>query len=258
MLDPSSTESAGVSRIVKFKCDMCKIGYAKYRCPGCSLRTCCLPCVNLHKQEFNCTGVRNKTKFVSLAQFDDMTLLSDYRFLEETARAVDNSQRYHMPRGNPNSFSYWKHKLVKACYHRNIRLMVMPSGFQRRTNNTTFLKGKNIFWCVEWIFYGNMKFKDARVPEETSLQTAVQRYFDPESSELEISSKLTSYCEAGIQGSVPLLKKEGMSKPKYVRLDWTKSLTENLRGNTVIEFPTIHIALLNRISQYDIIEETTN
>ena len=54
----------------------CKLNPAKYTCPGCSVRSCSLPCVKAHKQHTACTGKRQQTQFVPLSQFDDNLLKS--------------------------------------------------------------------------------------------------------------------------------------------------------------------------------------
>ena len=57
-------------------CGECKLKPWKYKCPGCSIRSCGLPCVKAHKQRTGCTGKRKVTDFVTLSHFDDSLLLS--------------------------------------------------------------------------------------------------------------------------------------------------------------------------------------
>lgn len=75
------------------KCEMCNQNEYKYKCPRCLIKTCSLACCRQHKLEQNCNGERDKTKFVDKEEFDERLLLSDYRFLEEQSRLVDNFQR---------------------------------------------------------------------------------------------------------------------------------------------------------------------
>uniref|UniRef100_H3C6D8 Box C/D snoRNA protein 1 n=1 Tax=Tetraodon nigroviridis TaxID=99883 RepID=H3C6D8_TETNG len=74
-------------------CSVCGLHEAKYKCPGCLVHSCSLPCVKKHKADSSCSGIRNKTAFVALSQFDEMALLSDYRFLEDTGRFADGATR---------------------------------------------------------------------------------------------------------------------------------------------------------------------
>ncbi|RWW24342.1 hypothetical protein GW17_00011373 [Ensete ventricosum] len=57
-------------------CEECGSNPWKYRCPGCSILTCSLPCVKSHKERTSCTGKRNRTEFVRLSHFDDKLLIS--------------------------------------------------------------------------------------------------------------------------------------------------------------------------------------
>ena len=58
------------------KCQQCNRVEAKYNCPQCEIKTCCLNCVNQHKKERECSGVRIKTAYKSLSEFTDLDLLS--------------------------------------------------------------------------------------------------------------------------------------------------------------------------------------
>lgn len=57
-------------------CEQCSEVEAKYTCPQCEIKTCCLNCVNQHKKENSCSGVRVKTAYKSKADFTDLDLLS--------------------------------------------------------------------------------------------------------------------------------------------------------------------------------------
>lgn len=57
-------------------CEVCGATKAKYTCPKCEVRTCSLVCVNLHKKELDCDGIRDKTKFIPITSFADLDLLS--------------------------------------------------------------------------------------------------------------------------------------------------------------------------------------
>ncbi|KAJ7400970.1 zinc finger HIT-type containing 6 [Pitangus sulphuratus] len=53
-----------------------------------------LLCVKKHKLALSCNGVRDKTAFVSVNEFTDLNLLSDYRFLEDVSRTADAAARH--------------------------------------------------------------------------------------------------------------------------------------------------------------------
>lgn len=68
---------------------MCGATNAKYTCPKCEVKTCTLKCVNIHKKELECDGIRDKTRYVPLSKFTNLDLLSDYRLLEDATRTVE-------------------------------------------------------------------------------------------------------------------------------------------------------------------------
>jgi hypothetical protein len=58
------------------KCEVCNDQKAKYTCPRCELKTCCLRCINSHKKELGCTGQRNKVAYKGISEFTNLDLLS--------------------------------------------------------------------------------------------------------------------------------------------------------------------------------------
>lgn len=80
------------------ECSQCVERPYKYRCPACDTRTCSLACSKAHKQHTGCTGKRSRTEMVTLSDFTERQLLSDYKFLEEAARLNDVAQRSEVPR----------------------------------------------------------------------------------------------------------------------------------------------------------------
>lgn len=67
--DPSA---AGSNKL----CQECEQNEFKYKCPGCGVRSCGLGCVKAHKERTGCTGKRDRTVFVPLAEFCDNVLVS--------------------------------------------------------------------------------------------------------------------------------------------------------------------------------------
>ncbi|KAI9228241.1 MAG: hypothetical protein DHS80DRAFT_1318, partial [Piptocephalis tieghemiana] len=50
-------------------CEVCKDQEAKYTCPGCGVRTCCLACSKAHKEQNGCSGQRVRTGYVPRTQY---------------------------------------------------------------------------------------------------------------------------------------------------------------------------------------------
>lgn len=57
-------------------CEQCGAAASKYRCPGCSRRSCSLACVNAHKAQHGCSGKRDRTAYVPLKEFGDREVMS--------------------------------------------------------------------------------------------------------------------------------------------------------------------------------------
>ena len=62
---------------------------SKYKCPRCEMRSCSLACVQRHKVEADCDGVRDRLKYLPLNNFSDMDVVSDFRLLEQVTQQVD-------------------------------------------------------------------------------------------------------------------------------------------------------------------------
>lgn len=69
-------------------CAVCNHRYSIYTCPGCSTRTCSLPCSTTHKSSTRCTGQRDKVAYVPMNKYGWGTMMDDYVFLEDVGRRV--------------------------------------------------------------------------------------------------------------------------------------------------------------------------
>lgn len=257
---------------------------AKYTCPKCEVRTCSLVCVNLHKKELDCDGIRDKAKFIPLTSFADLDLLSDYRFLEQVGRLIDtkkrNPERRYMRQSNlrQNNLPVHLHKLRCAASYRKVSLLFMPQIFNRHKENTTFFNWKTneLFWRIEWIFpqAQNIKWIVERTLDNIRLSTLMEQVLDPVSSEnesdieklnikLALADKLQFYRAAGLTSIKVLLKAEKVKKAhsKFYELDLTLTLRENLENKAIVEFPTLYVIMKDHSNMYEIIdtdEETSD
>ncbi|XP_003699904.3 box C/D snoRNA protein 1 [Megachile rotundata] len=254
-------------------CEVCGANKAKYTCPKCEVRTCCLQCVNIHKKELECDGIRDKTKFIPLKSFTDLDVLSDYRLLEEVGRTVDQLKRDPSKKyTRQNNLPLHLAKLRTAAFKRTINLQFMPQNFSRHQNNTTFLNWKtnDLYWRIEWIFpqAEHTKWVTERALETTRLSILIEEILNPINSlkdkndveelnlKMRLNDRLQYYQAAGLTGIKVLLKAERIIKSdlKFYELDVTCSLQENLENKTIIEFPTIYIILKDHSSTYEIID----
>lgn len=66
----------------------------KYRCPGCSARTCSLPCYKRHQQWAQCSGQRDPTKFVKKSQLATPAGIDhDFNFLTGIERGIEKAEK---------------------------------------------------------------------------------------------------------------------------------------------------------------------
>lgn len=157
--DMHAEEEAGPSATIQPPmCQICLLAPSKYKCPGCDMRTCSLSCVKAHKEpkggSSGCNGKRDRLKFVSLENFDDRQLLSDYQLLEEVKR-VDDVARRCLPPFPRAQLPPALQSLVYQANKRRVDLRLMAPGMSRRVNNTTRFNGQDqkLSWRVEWHFY---------------------------------------------------------------------------------------------------------
>lgn len=155
----------------------------------------------------------------------------DYNFLTQLDRTLavkrqDSRQNKVMKRQRVNNGDGQGVK-------RGVNVKYLPKGMQRSNQNKSGWdkKRETFVWSVEFqLMNGNGElletFHSLRVPEETPLKDAIH---------LKIKERM---------GDVPLwcfLRKVdcSASRPVVKKLDMDKVLADELRGETVIEFPTI-------------------
>ncbi|KMZ09490.1 box C/D snoRNA protein 1 isoform X1 [Drosophila simulans] len=256
MADETSTKTR-IQRTMRLgMCEVCAAKEACYACPKCEVKTCSLPCVQIHKKELNCDGQRDRTKFVPLNEMTSREFMSDYCFLEECTRYAENRKSDPCKRftHDQRNLPVTQHRMRMAAKKRNINLRLQLENFSRHKENTTFLNWKlgRFHWRVEWLF--------ANIPCEASLPRNIVRFVDEEcNEELTLSDLVVKYVDlqhetardqrkllanhqtAGIGQLSFWLRAEGVrrSSTRCYLLDSTKTLGENLVGRTIVEFPTI-------------------
>ncbi|OWR48955.1 box C/D snoRNA protein 1 [Danaus plexippus plexippus] len=245
------------------ECEVCGANEAIYTCPKCEVKTCCLDCVRIHKKELECTGIRDRTKFIRMNDFTDTDLLSDYRLLEQCARFV-----YAVKRDEKKKYSridkdlpIHLYKLRMAAMKRGTILQYLTQNFSKHKVNTTRYnyKSNTISWRVEWVFPNveakPLKFVDEKCLESKKLSELIAKYLDPNAAPFEGSKDLVYYKAVGFSGVKVLLKAEKVkgSSKKFFELDTSESLAENLSGKCIVEFPIIFIVLKDHSYNFEII-----
>ncbi|KAI8518397.1 Box C/D snoRNA protein 1 [Branchiostoma belcheri] len=245
------------------KCESCGEDMPKYRCPRCDRLSCSLPCVKKHKSDHGCDGVRDKTAYVPVKEFTERHLLSDYRFLEEVDRRVDNANRDVQAHKRTNN--KFMNLLRSKARQSGVTLKLLPAGFTRRRQNTTQFNRKfqMMNWRVEWSFpLSDLEafYSDKWVPEDTVLKTALEKYVDPEKANPVVRLRLKTYCSRELSHIHLLMKVEERraNSVRYDELDADMTLKENLRGKVVVEFPTILVVLREQMHKYKLVGEEGN
>uniref|UniRef100_A0A8D0HMG7 Box C/D snoRNA protein 1 n=1 Tax=Sphenodon punctatus TaxID=8508 RepID=A0A8D0HMG7_SPHPU len=226
-------------RLRELPCETCSKEEAKYRCPRCMKYSCSLVCVKKHKTALSCNGVREKAAFVSIGEFSDLNLLSDYRFLEDAGRLVEGIARdisLRRPRTN-KCIRFLKNRARKH----NIQLRTLPFGFTKRRENSTFfnIKKRKIFWHLKLMFpHSNAEFTLKRVPDDKILDDILKPYINSEESDPVIRQRLKIYTMSPQSDVQVLMKMESREHSSS-----SKSLRDNLKYKVVIEYPTLHVVL---------------
>ncbi|KAK2150802.1 hypothetical protein LSH36_387g00041 [Paralvinella palmiformis] len=239
------------------RCEMCGENPAKYKCPKCSIRTCSLPCVKHHKTERNCDGIRDKTKFVEVSKFTDIDLLSDYRFLEDAGRKADSANRDNFENRKRNNWQ--RTKLLRHCKRNNIRLMSMPYSMSKRQQNKSRVhyETQSIIWMMEWNFpNAEAKYFDT-FSDKCLLSTCLKKFIDPVESDPVIRHTLKPYVADGTDHVNVFMKVEGLQANciRYYEFDKEKSLSDNLEGKLVVEFPTVYVVLSDKADQFTLLRD---
>ncbi|KAG5848016.1 hypothetical protein ANANG_G00132380 [Anguilla anguilla] len=239
-------------------CGTCGTEEARYRCPGCLKHSCSLPCVKTHKSESGCSGMRDKTAFVPISKFDEMNLLSDYRLLEDTSRLVDSTHRDPLIL-RPRTTKCAK-MLMRNAQRFNLRLKLLPPGFSRRCENSTFFhkKAGQFFWHLKFLFpQSDAVFTERRVPDDRTLQQILSSYVHPTESEPIRRQRLKAYVHAPPDQVKVFMKAENRNPncARYHELDLQKSLRENLRFKVVVEYPEFHVTLRDHCQNYALVTQ---
>jgi len=265
--DEETTRRTFPARARLGRCQTCRQLPAKYTCPRCSTHSCSAPCVQAHKEKSGCSGHRDRTKYVSLAAFTQLDMLSDYRMLEEVNRAKENMERMarDAPALHPKERFFFmpreRRSLAMAVRNarRNVRLLFLPGDLERSLANTSSfdVARRRVLWKLELVFPHSRKVVVHKsLDEMTKLHAVLKTYIQPgramENEDVLANDPFAEYRSAGWGGVRVLLKGEH-AKQRFHAGQWTatrfhelnvkKSLRGNLRGQTVVEHPVIFVTL---------------
>ncbi|KAI9492863.1 hypothetical protein BDB00DRAFT_411451 [Zychaea mexicana] len=246
-------------------CQICGINSHKYTCPRCAMQTCSVDCVKRHKNEKECSGERDKTHFVTRDQYNYSHLMSDYTYLEDISRQSDTLTRERLKA--PPSMDFRSKMLLKKAREMGIQYDVLPAIMSRhKMNKTNYSNNKHqLYWTIECCFSRKnvaQKILEHSIPHAKSLRGVFENMLFAENPQGKgeyktIRYQLREFKDAGIDQLVVGLKKEAAHKNTFVDLTphLDKSIRELLRGERVIEFPTIYIWIRDELDEGVTLEE---
>ncbi|XP_077247604.1 HIT-type Zinc finger family protein [Tasmannia lanceolata] len=239
-------------------CSECGLNSSKYKCPGCSIRSCSLPCVKSHKQRTNCNGKRDRTQFVSISQFDDKLLMSDFNLLEETKRVAERAQRM---RGELCLNSKFKlpfrlRMLQDAARRRKICVLLLPCGMSmREKNRSSYVKKKNsIFWTIEWQFHStDTVLIDHGVNETMSLYSIIESHLKTDLW----NHQLRPFCKEQLDTLKFFVRKNAKGpKSPFCELNIKSPIGKQLADIVIVEYPVIHVFLPSHSYDFEVEKKT--
>jgi hypothetical protein len=200
-------------KLEQITCQVCCKESSKYTCPRCRIHFCSLICCNEHKKIALCNGKRDKTAFVSLDQFSEQNMQSDYHFLEEAkSKKFSSLKRRLIDRIDSHEFQYHPSNvkfLQQKASQKGIFLSLMPEGMSKRKSNTTRYINKldKFLWHLVLSFdqvrlEGDLSDKEkpvtlvqTGVSEDTLLFDIIRKYLDKniEGNDAVIRNRLTKY-----------------------------------------------------------------
>ncbi|KAK6915072.1 Zinc finger, HIT-type [Dillenia turbinata] len=250
-----SSATAEISKKIEV-CEECKQNPSKYKCPGCSLRSCSLPCVKAHKQRTGCTGKRKQTQFVPLSQFDDNLLISDYNLLEEMKRVAESAQRMRV---KLRAYPYFKlpyslRYLKNAAGRRRIKLLFLPSGMVKREKNRSYYnqRKKSITWTIEWRFHSTkIVLLDHGIHEDTKLGSIIEKHLKPGPW----NHPLKQFCEQLDCLKFFIRKYPKGPRSPFRELDIRAPIGQQLSNLVILEYPIIHVFLPEHSCDFEIIKD---
>ncbi|EDW06003.1 box C/D snoRNA protein 1 [Drosophila mojavensis] len=239
-------------------CEVCARQPARYACPKCEVKTCCLTCVQIHKRELECDGKRDRTKFMPMSEMTEREFMSDYCFLEECTRYAEHRKKDPCKRytQQQRQLPLPLYRLRNAAAERGTRLQFMLANFSRHKENRTYLHWKErcIYWQVEWLFVHMdsetpTRFVEKRCSEQQTLEQLLEKYLDIQHDLASRHRKVLQHHQTAGIGELSLwLRAEGVKRSgqRCYSLASYKTLGSNLAGKTIVEYPTIYISYEQR------------
>ena len=206
----------------------------------------------------------------------ETTLVSDIHLLEEAASVSVAARAAAAPttRGPPPGRAAaclppHLRALVGAAKAEGITLKTLPAGMDARRRNTSCVERKSersarVRWRVEWRLAAAPKgappaWTDARADPDAALGALLAAHIAKSAGAAggAASAALAPYLSTPPADLTLLLKLEGRpaNAPLHARLDGGACAAAALAGRTVVEFPTVIVALASEAAGFAVEEE---
>jgi hypothetical protein len=105
----------------------------------------------LHKQLTKCTGVPDRTKYISIKQYTDTDMKSDMTMLLDISKSADLTHKHAVKMSrydNRKRFTF----LLDECRRRGLNVRMQPKSMSRHEQNSTIYQKaeERIYWHMEW------------------------------------------------------------------------------------------------------------
>lgn len=230
-------------------CHICKQAEAKYKCPKCQVRTCCLICVKEHKKRYRCNGTKDKFNIKSSKDFGEKDFRKDLRFLNEMINFTNSSSKLAFNVIEDEEFDK-KHKNLRKLSKkfRNLNLERCPPKFSRFKENKSYCdsKLKKFYWTIRFNFYKEKlshlfltPFDDSEFTLNSIFETLVK---DKSNLSLESLVLLENNKNKDIKVYIKKVDSNANNIEKiedgyYEACETNVLLKEVIKNNTIFEYP---------------------
>ena len=224
-------------------CEVCRQEASKYCCPACQMRTCSLTCVQAHKKESKCSGLKvaPSAPTVTSAKYDEEAFTQDYQFLEKVNSFAEVKQAVKVQKRDKRAQLARKFQQVAKLSEFHF----LPETFSRAKVNQSKISRITA--------EAKQTGKESDEPESNSSRTqqmiwTVDLVSRPFSESKTIHGVADSEPLSSILGDLPVnrlflkveSRKERIEEPlqEIPKEKWSESLYSVLQGAKFIEYPT--------------------
>ncbi|KAH7343264.1 hypothetical protein B0J17DRAFT_641650 [Rhizoctonia solani] len=236
---------------------------SKYTCPRCNTKTCSLACSKSHKSKDNCSGQRDKAKYIAMNEYGWGTLADDYSYLEDLGRDVATWGR---DLSKSKGKGRWKSPKLEALRvqlaARDVKIQFVAEGMEKRRLNQSSWDPRyvSLFLPMKQSIRILTHRNNFSSPLGQSLASHLKHKSDVPASVLDLISSsdprvLYTIARTQLQGqgtkyeaptinirlgSIPTPARPKVRKV-FQPLDTSRTLQECLKGREVVEYTTIDV-----------------